>query len=587
MKQFFERNKKLIYLLLVFIITIPSFISLTKTGYFTMHDNQHIARLFVLDNGISQGILFPRWVDELGFGYGYPLFNFYPPLIYYVAEFFHLVGFSFVWSIKLTFITGYIFAAFGMYLFIKSLYDRITGVVAATLYTYFFYHAVNAYVRGALAEFFSMSVLPYLFHSMYCVYKKPSIKSGLYFGLMIAAIILTHPLIAFPSMIYLGIFFLFYFVTSKKKSQIDYVKTILISGLWGLSISSFFWLPSMLERKFTKVNDILLTELADYSIHFIYPQQFLYSLWSYGGSLEGPADGFTFQLGKVHMLLVGTTIISLVLLWFWKRKQIDQVTQSIFFLGLLTFSIFMTLEISKPVWQLVGFLSYLQFPWRFLTFTAIFISLIGSLTVYYSKFIVPQTIRVVGALCIIIGTIVIYQKYFVPQQYIQATDAQLTSTEEISWNISKTSFEFVPKDVITKRSALNTTILDINKDQIATSPFVILQGNAQVSTQSETYEKKIFSVKATSPFTFRLNTYNFPNWTAYKVENGERKELSISADNDYVLITLPNLPAGEYNLEFIFKDTTARTVTEIISGLSIVGAIIVVYLKRKELVSNT
>jgi hypothetical protein len=64
-------------LLLILIITLPAFISLLKPGYFSMHDDQHIVRLFLLEQGVKQGYFFPRWVDGLGFGYGYPLFNFF------------------------------------------------------------------------------------------------------------------------------------------------------------------------------------------------------------------------------------------------------------------------------------------------------------------------------------------------------------------------------------------------------------------------------------------------------------------------------------------------------------------------------
>ena len=82
--------------LLVFIITVPAFLSLLNNGYFTMHDDQHIARLFLFDTALKQGQWYPRWVDWLGFGYGYPMFNFYPPFIYFIAQLFHVVGFSFI-----------------------------------------------------------------------------------------------------------------------------------------------------------------------------------------------------------------------------------------------------------------------------------------------------------------------------------------------------------------------------------------------------------------------------------------------------------------------------------------------------------
>jgi uncharacterized membrane protein len=192
----FKKNL-LLELLLVSIITIPAFISLFYGPYFTIHDDQHIVRLFLLDQGIRQGSLYPRWVDGLGFGFGYPLFNFYPPFIYYVAEFFHLIGFSLITSIKIMLVTGFIGAAIGMYLFAKDVMGKAAGLVASVLYTYFFYHAITAFVRGAFAEFFTFTILPFVFLFLYRLYKEPSVKNSIGLGISFAALILTHPLIAF------------------------------------------------------------------------------------------------------------------------------------------------------------------------------------------------------------------------------------------------------------------------------------------------------------------------------------------------------------------------------------------------------
>ena len=150
-------------LLLLFIITAPAFFRILNNQYFSIHDDQHIVRLFLLDEGLKQGYLYPRWVGGLGFGFGYPLFNFYPSLIYYIGELFHILGFSLIWSIKLVFISGFYLGAIGMYLLVKKLTNRLSALLSATLYTYFFYHAVLIYVRGALAEFFSLAVLPFVF----------------------------------------------------------------------------------------------------------------------------------------------------------------------------------------------------------------------------------------------------------------------------------------------------------------------------------------------------------------------------------------------------------------------------------------
>lgn len=125
------------YFLLLLIIAIPSFVSLLNPWYFSVHDFQHIARLFLLDQGIHQGYLFPRWVDVLGFNFGYPLFNFYPPFIYYISEMYRLIGASYIWSVKAMIISGYLLGAVGMYLLgLKVIRSKVVGLVTATLFTF-------------------------------------------------------------------------------------------------------------------------------------------------------------------------------------------------------------------------------------------------------------------------------------------------------------------------------------------------------------------------------------------------------------------------------------------------------------------
>jgi uncharacterized membrane protein len=51
----------------------------------------------------------------LGKGYGYPLFNYYPPMIYVVPALIHLLGFSLITSLNLFMFLTFILAAWGMY----------------------------------------------------------------------------------------------------------------------------------------------------------------------------------------------------------------------------------------------------------------------------------------------------------------------------------------------------------------------------------------------------------------------------------------------------------------------------------------
>ena len=82
----------LIVLALSFWAIKPLFIS----GFFPMHDDTQVARVFEMGKMLKEGTFPVRWVPDLGYGYGYPLFNFYAPLAYYVGGFFMLLGFLFL-----------------------------------------------------------------------------------------------------------------------------------------------------------------------------------------------------------------------------------------------------------------------------------------------------------------------------------------------------------------------------------------------------------------------------------------------------------------------------------------------------------
>lgn len=570
----------LIELTLLFIITVPTFTNLLNNSYFSMHDDQHVVRLHLLDKGIKEGYLYPRWVDELGFGFGYPLYNFYPPLVYYVAELFHLLGFSLIWSVKLTFILGFFLSSAGIYFLMKRLTNTYAAYLSSTLYTYFFYHAVLIYVRGALAEFFSLAILPLLILLLHNLYTNRNLKGSIFFGLFFALLILTHPLVAFPAALFLLLFSIFYTLLSKNK--LDFLKRLVLGGVIGLGLSSFYWLPSLLERKYTLVNQILTQELANYKIHYIHPQQFLYSPWGYGGSAKGLSDGMTFQLGKIHIGLVLLSII-LVCIYFFKKKKTDfYILYFLFSIFLLFFSLFMTTDYSSFIWDKINYLWYLQFPWRFLTFVGFFISIIGGYFIFFLSRLLQQYIqhprldliirsgKTVITIVIIAAIIVTYQKYFKPQNYLNTSDNKLITFDEISWRTSRTSYEFVPKEVKTKKTELGTTVVSINKDDLPKKPYDTFNHSADIQVIENKSQKKSFLGNFENPTRFKLNTYNFPGWAAYIDE----KETVIDDRNDLKLVTV-DVPKGKHIVSFIFGETSIRRLSEMITTISLLAVTII------------
>lgn len=571
-------NKRILLLfdlLLLFIITIPAFTSLLNNQYFSMHDNQHVVRLYLLDQGIKQGYLYPRWVDNLSFGYGDPLFNFYPPLVYYLGELFHILGFSFIWSVKLVFILGFLTASISMYFLTKEYLGRLAGLLGATIYSYFFYHGVNAYVRGALSEFFAMSLVPLVFLFFHRLSKNINLKNSVMLGITIALVFLTHQLVALP-MIFFLLFYFVYYLLIIKKNQLRFLKLLSFGSLLGLGLSAFYWLPMFIEKNYTFIDQ----ELGGYKLHYIDPYQLWYSPWGFGGSVLGLNDGMTFQLGKIPILITLISIGLFVVYWVKITKSNETIKQFLFFALLLLFSLFMTTSYSSFIWDNLTPLWSMQFPWRFMVFTAIFISLVGSYSVFFLTELFEKNswlkfIPVFFVVFFVLLTIFKYQQYFRPQTYLNVNDNDLTRFEEIAWTQSKTVLHFIPKGARAKKNEYGVYILDIDKKDLSQQLYVIKSRQAQIQTVENKFAKKVFQVNSTTATVFRLNTFNFIGWNAYL----DNKKIIINDNNPYKLITV-HLPVGEHILRFSFDNTAVRLIGNSLSLISLITVSILIVMKR-------
>lgn len=543
--------------------------SLFVPGFFPIHDDEQIGRLYDLYQSLAAGHFPPRLVPNLGFGYGYPFFNFYPHFAYYIALIFKLIGFSYIDSIKLMMISGFVFAAIAMYYLSKEFFGKLGGVVSAVAYTYAPYHALDSYVRGALAEFWSFVFLPLQFLFFYKLYQTFNYKYVVFLGLVNAGLILTHNLVALMSVPFIGIFLLVLFFSTSKRA-VFFVQS-LISVLLGLGLSAYFWIPSLLEKQYTLV-DILTKELANYNLHFVYIRQFWNSSWGFGGSIYGLLDGISFEVGKIHLIFVIVAVIISI-------KLLKSKTQSgnilLLFIIFFFLSLFLATFRSKFFWDLVPPLWYVQFPWRFLVFSVLFSSfLMGSISYITSK----GNIRVYIGIAVIFFLIVANKDYFKPSEYLYGkVDSDYTKPEIIRFETSKLAFEYVPKGIATYKSDIDTTQVDINRESIAKESYEVVKGEMDVRVIKNNVHSKEFQILSKASGEFRINTFSFPGWKVYV----DSKQVSYRDNNKLKLISV-DMPIGEHIVKAEFTDTLVRRIANYISLFSIIslGIFSLVKLKR-------
>src|SRR3989338_10924305 len=112
-------------LLLYFALSIFTVLPFFSSGFFSIHDDVQVARVYEMANSLSGGMFPVRWVDNLGYGLGYPIFNFYSVLPYYMGGFITLLGFDALLATKIVFLASTVLAGASMYFLVSSFFGKI------------------------------------------------------------------------------------------------------------------------------------------------------------------------------------------------------------------------------------------------------------------------------------------------------------------------------------------------------------------------------------------------------------------------------------------------------------------------------
>ncbi|MBU2559910.1 glycosyltransferase family 39 protein, partial [archaeon] len=232
--------KKNNFLFTIVVFSIFAITPLLRPDFFVSNELLGpVYRLVELDVSIKDGDLFPRWSPDLYGGLGGPLFHYYAPFSYYVAELFHLTGLGFIKSIKATYAASFILSGVFMYIFAKNRMNKNGAFVAGILYMYAPYRFESVYTRGAFTEAFTFIFLPLILLAFHKIATQQKIDRYFALGsLSLAALIFCHNIIAlfFTGFLVVYLLFLTYEFPSSKTKTFSAV-------VMGLGLSSFFWIP--------------------------------------------------------------------------------------------------------------------------------------------------------------------------------------------------------------------------------------------------------------------------------------------------------------------------------------------------------
>lgn len=550
--------KQFLPLIFIFLLSLVSIIPFFNSGFFPIHDNTQVQRVFEMTKSLREGMFPVRWVADLGFGYGYPIFNFYAPLVYYLGSFFNIFGLDLLFSTKLMMVFGIILSGFSMYFLAKEIWGKSGGVVSALLYVFAPYHAVDVFVRGDIAEFWAYAFIPLVFYALLKIHRTGKFRFVIIGVLSYAALIISHNLTAFMVTPFVLVFLGLLVLRSKKNR-----KLLLSTFFLGILISAFYWLPALLEINYTNV----LSQVgggADYKDHFVCLSQLWSSPWGFGGSIGGCVDGLSFMIGKIHVLMLIASIMLLGSVRYFKKIDREKGLLLIFFIPALLFSIFLTLNASKFIWDFLVPMALFQYPWRFLIMIVFFISLIsGSIFYCWSIIFKNKWINFLVLIAVSSVIVIFNSKYFAAQKYLSVSSSDFTNDYFLKFRTSQISSEYMPKEFL--KPKLYSQI---------PKGISVVQGKVKVISQSKSTSKYTIDYSADSSSKIIVPIAYFPAWNVRL----DGQSYVYEAENKGLLV---NLPKGNHTLEFSFKETNIELLSNILSLSGILLLVVGIILKKK------
>jgi len=548
-------------LLILFVLIIPTFYHLVRPGYFFMQDDLQAFRIYEMNECFKDFQIPCRWVPDAGYQYGYPQFIFYPPLVYYFGELIHLFGFQFIDSVKLLFILGYVLSAVAMYFLVKEVSrKRLSALVSSLLYAYVPYKAVEVYVRGAMSEFWALVFFPLIFLFIYKSVLSEKFRYVVFLALSIAGLLLTHLLSVFIFLIPALVWAVYWIIVEKKYER---VKFLLLSGILGVGIASFYLLPVIFERKFVHM-ETLLMGYFDWRKHFVNLYGlFLSREWGYGSS-GFPNEKLNLSVGLVQWLFAVFAGI-LAVLNLKKKRKVSYIILILIFTEL--FILFLIHPRSNFIWEKITALQWLQFPWRFLAVSIFLLSLIAG----FVFSLLNKKFGMIVAVLVVVSAVFVNINYYSVRDWYDITDVDKFSGKLWEKELTISIFDYLP------------VYAKLPPFEKAPDKPEILEGKAEIVEYGKRSKRQFGKIIVHDRAIIRAPLFDFPGMKVFA--NGriiEHRNNDCRGQKYCLGLVTFLLDRGEYNIEVKLTDTPIRKIGNILSILSLIIPAYVLFRKNEK-----
>ncbi|MDJ0755095.1 MAG: hypothetical protein QNJ45_16355 [Ardenticatenaceae bacterium] len=510
----------------------------------------HLLRLVQLDWLLTNGIPFSRWAPNMANGYGFPLFNYYAPLSYYGAEAVSLLTGDLYSGLQWTFAAGFVLSGWTMFLLARQYVGRPAAYATAAAYLYAPYQGYDIFFRGNLAESFAWWLLPLALWAMVRLVRSGSWRWVGWAALTYAAVLLTHNAFALIFSPLLGAFavWMWWFERDEKRpSWLALGQIVAALGL-GLLLAFFFWFPALTERDLIHTERLLVPPIFVYWGNFVSLSELLALPRTVHPDLLNPS--IPRALGGLTALLA---LPALGWLWPYGKSGLTGRERPIrlltLFLLLSTAAlIFLMLPLSRPVWDTVPLLEFIQFPWRLLGCAALTLALlVGAAVEWLGRRPWGRWAGLIAVPLLVASSLF----WFAPRYCAgleQATIEDIVPFEQATQTIGTTA-----------KGEYQPLTSDFVPAEPFTQPFT-LPDDVELLLHSWTPLTFWAEIEAAAPAEITANAFFYPGWTA--TVNDQKVDIKPREGDGLITFAVP---PGRSTIEVEFRETPMRLTANLLS----------------------
>jgi hypothetical protein len=523
----------------------------------------HLYRVAAWNDAWADGVWYPRWHTALYQGYGFPLFNFYAPLLYVVTGLFSLLLPTAEAALKATLVLASVAYPLGMYLWARDVLGKAPALVASAAFAFATYRFRELYVQGNYAQFLAWSLVPFVLFFWRRLAQAGTRRTFLGAVASLAALLLAHNISAMLAALLVGPYVLWQAV--EHRAARPWPRLLAAAGCAG-ALALLFWLPALAEARLTRV-EVLTQGFFDVAGHVVPPDELLAAtplLDTRAGNSPMP-----YNFGRLHLALALLGALGIL-----RRGTPRAVHGHLIFCsaGALA-AAFMMLEPSLPVWRALPFIAYAEFPTRMYSVAFVCTSFLAGAALRWLDVGTRWRGAAVaaGATAAVVALVLAVGGYQFPKPFVAAqASAQTLPAYERSFHAIGTTSASEYLSVWAEHPPSDAALSDTGERRaVVDSPGLDAAG-VRAGTLGWTPDSLRLRVAADAPVEVAVAQFYFPGWRA--LLNGAPIATAPCPGSGLICV---QVPAGESTLDLSYAGTPVQKAGLILALLGAVATLVV------------